>query len=127
MELVFTGAFPCPICERDLPFSVYGLGIPADMAYFKQPQALAGAQDHARHEHWCRVHRLCAICGKHVTSGESGDLDCAVRTLTAFAAFRSRAGSRNRCSPISWWDVFTGTRSVPRDSWLTIGRFTPGY
>ncbi len=78
MELVFTGAFPCPICERDLPFSVYGLGIPADMAYFKQPQALAGAQDHARHEHWCRVHRLCAICGKHVTSGESGDLDCAV-------------------------------------------------
>jgi hypothetical protein len=36
------------------------------------------AAEFARHQHWCDVHRLCAVCGKYVASGESGDLECAV-------------------------------------------------
>ena len=63
---------PCPSCKKDLSLPVYGLEEPV------APSVLDEAREWLRWQHWCNVHRLCAVCGKYVRSGESGDLECAV-------------------------------------------------
>jgi hypothetical protein len=73
MQPVLSGTFPCPICKRDRTFQVFGLLAPEE-----RPRVLKDATEFARHQHWCDAHRLCAVCGKYVKSGESGDLECAV-------------------------------------------------
>jgi len=78
MEVVLKGTFDCPVCKRDLVFQVFGEATPGVAVHFKDGRVKKEATEFARHHHWCDVHRVCAVCGKYVASGESGDLECAV-------------------------------------------------
>lgn len=61
----------CKLCGYPRRFRLHGL------EGTLTPQIEADAKEWAKHFHWCDTHRLCAVCGGYVKSGENGDLDCA--------------------------------------------------
>ena len=67
-KIIYTGKFYCELCKKEVTTPVYGDTAP-------EPQEEAEWIDMCRHFHWIDFHRICAVCGKIVLSG---DLELAV-------------------------------------------------
>lgn len=69
-QIIFTTKYYCELCKKEQVVHLYGN---TDSSFTKddEPELI----EWARHFHWIDRHRICAICGKLVVSGE---LDLAV-------------------------------------------------
>lgn len=73
MQIVYRTEFYCEICGGKRPFNVWGDGsINFDRESNEYKEEVL---EWGKHFHWTDNHRLCAVCGKYV---KSGDLDVAV-------------------------------------------------
>lgn len=66
-KIIYTGKFFCELCKKEIATPVYGDSAP-------EPQEESEWVDMCRHFHWIDIHRVCAICGKII---QSGDLELA--------------------------------------------------
>ncbi len=66
-KIIYTGKFHCELCKREIVTPVYGDSTP-------EPHEESEWIDMCRHFHWIDFHRVCAICGKII---QSGDLELA--------------------------------------------------
>lgn len=66
-QIVYTGKFYCELCKKNILTPVYGDSAP-------EPKEEADWIDMCKHFHWINLHRVCAICGKII---QSGDLELA--------------------------------------------------
>ena len=62
-KIVYTGKFLCELCKKEVSMPVYGDSSPA-------PEDVTEWIDWCRHFHWIDFHRVCAVCGKILKSGE---------------------------------------------------------
>ena len=62
-KVVYIGKFYCELCKKEIATPVYGDSAP-------EPQEVAEWVDMCRHFHWIDFHRVCAVCGKILKSGE---------------------------------------------------------
>jgi len=64
-KIVYTGKFVCELCNKEIVLPVYG-----DLGVTFTPEEELECIDWIRHYHWIDFHRICAICGKIVRTGE---------------------------------------------------------
>lgn len=64
-KIIYTSKFYCELCKQERPIHLYGS---TDSSF--TPDYEDELIDWARHFHWTDNHRVCAICGKLVHSGE---------------------------------------------------------
>ncbi len=69
-KIIFRGSFRCELCNKEVMVPVYG-----DSTTILTQEEESDCIDWGRHFHWIDFHRVCAICGEIVKSGE---LDLAV-------------------------------------------------
>lgn len=63
-QIIYTSNFYCKLCKKDLPVQLYG-DRDSSFAAVDEPELI----EWAKHYHWIDYHRVCAICGKLVLSG----------------------------------------------------------
>lgn len=63
-KIIFTTKFDCELCKKNINGYVYG-----DNDFDLSAQDKTEAVDWLRHYHWIDNHRVCAICGQLVKSG----------------------------------------------------------
>lgn len=63
-EIIFTTKYYCELCKTELAVHLYGT---QDSSF--TPQNEPELIEWAKHFHWIDNHRVCAICGKIVKSG----------------------------------------------------------
>lgn len=64
-QIIYTSRFYCELCHNKISMPVYGDSTDT----FTHDDELEFI-DWCRHFHWIDTHRICAICGKLVKSGE---------------------------------------------------------
>ena len=64
-NVIYTTKFYCELCHKDIPTSLYG---DSDSSFTAKDES--ELIEWARHYHWIDFHRICAVCGKIVQSGQ---------------------------------------------------------
>ena len=64
-RIIYKSKFFCDLCKTELPISLYGEW-DTEFTAKEEPELI----EWTKHFHWTDFHRVCAICGTFVKSGE---------------------------------------------------------
>lgn len=64
-KIIYVTKFYCELCKKERPVHLYG-DIGSSFTSDDEPELIVWA----KHYHWIDFHRVCAVCGKIVKSGD---------------------------------------------------------
>lgn len=93
-QIIYTSQFSCELCNKNLPVQLYG-DRDSSFTAGDEPELV----DWAKHYHWIDYHRVCAVCGKLVLSG---DLELALNSR----AIKIHEDYTDEYKKVKWGDQF---------------------